>query len=104
MSLIVGKHDVEIRYGKVPIGFGTSHPRKQVADDVETRKMLVIGADDEPGRQWGGCSCQHQVARIGVSIPVLLSDPIDRTCFPLLEWVAASIAKPPLLLLFPTSR
>lgn len=100
MGLVIRKRDAEIGYRQVLVRFWTGQAREQIADQIEVREVLVVGRHDDPGRQRARCSCQHQVAGLRISVPVLDGDVIDGTGLPLLERVAPAISKAPLLLLF----
>src|ERR1700747_3409889 len=72
--------------------------QQQVADEVEARSMLVVGADHRPWRKRHVRAAEHLVPRLAVLRPELRRLHVDRAQLPLLQRVAAAIAQALLLL------
>src|SRR5215472_7834064 len=77
---------------------GRLHPREHVADDVEARLVLVVGAHHHPRRLARVAAQEHLVAGTAVVAPVPLCRLVHRAQLPLLERVAAPLPEPPRLL------
>src|SRR5207302_5385885 len=85
--------------GELALGARERNARQDVANDVQPRLVLVVGAHQYPRRMLLMGAQQHAVARPAVIAPVSLRRFVDRADLPLLERIAAARTQSPRLLL-----